>query len=439
MKNIVTNFDVFINENYVFEANKPKKKYMEATEKIAEEIMERQKKWNNGKDAKKGTPSYKQWEQRRDSLSVFKQMPDEEKKKVLEKLQDRFNSFHITEEKYKEVMGQNSNRKRKNGMYKSPYIIISKDKIETVIPGEDIPGDKIPPTPNEVSLIPEEDRNNLFKDNRWENTEDAYNDTNSLAKIKDNLKLLKDIINNDLSTKGTYIQEISILSSCSRLRNTGSPALSWYDLSNKRAENFVGMISEILKEMDVEPEYKEALRNKTFLYSDGFNGDGTSGPDPLSPYKRGYYGKNDVFKDESNGLLKDKSTLDILVAEPGKTPVLKKAIGLDGNVLTKELVDNKTDYKQYQYNDIIVKLNDKIKPGEEGNETDGKKREPEIIKTDKYEYKVSFPNFKWEHDWDLDWDWPNFNWNLGYKLGKISTKIKYLFKRSKKKKCAAYG
>lgn len=437
MKNIVTNFDVFINENYVFEANKPKKKYVEATEKIAIEIMERQKKYTAGKNAPKETKSYKAWKQRQDSLDLFKQMTEEEKKKVIESLQERINRSKIDDRRYEAVMGQNSNRRRKNYMYFSPHIIISKDTIETVIPGEDIPGDKIPATPNEVSLIPEEDRNNLFKDNRWENKEDAYNDTNSLAKIKDNLKLLKGIINNDLSTKGTYIQEISILSSCSRLRNTGSPALSWYDLSNKRAENFVGMISEILNEMDVEPEYKEALRNKTFLYSDGFNGDGTSGPDPLSPYKRGYYGKNDVFKDESNGLLKDKSTLDILVAEPGKTPVLKKAIGLDGNVLTKELVDNKTDYKQYQYNDIIVKLNDKIKPGEEGNETDGKKREPEIIKTDKYEYKLSFKSEKYERDWD--WDWPNFDWNLGYKLGKIKTKIKYLFTRSRKKKCPAYG
>ena len=436
MKNLITNFDVFVNEQYVFEANKPKKNYVVATEKIAIEIMERQKKFIYGKGAPKDSSSYKLWKQRQDSLDVFKQMTEEEKKKVIESLQERINKSKIDDGRYKAVMGQNSNRKRKNYMYKSPYIIISKDTIETVIPGDDIPGDKIPDTPGNVNIIPEEYRNGLFKNNRWENKVDAYNDEKAFAKIQENLQLLKKAINNDLSSKGTYIKEISITSSCSRLRNTEG-GLSWYELANKRAETFVGIISGILNEMEAEPEYKEALRKKTFLYSDGFNGDGTSGPDPLSPYKRGYYAPDGTFKDEQASKLKGKSTLDILVAEPGKTPVLKKAIGLDGNILTKELVDNKTDYKQYQYNDIIVEFNTEIKPGEEGKETEPKAEEPNVIKTDKYEYKLSFKSEKYERDWD--WDWPNFDWNLGYKLGKIATKIKNLFKRSKKKICPAYG
>jgi hypothetical protein len=438
MKNIVTNFEIFINENYVFEANKPKKKYVEATEKIAIEIMERQKKFNYGKGAPKDSSSYKLWKQRQDSLDLFKQMTEEEKKKVIESLQERINKSKIDDGRYKAVMGQNSNRKRKNYMYKSPYIIISKDTIETVIPGDDIPGGKIPDTPGRVNIIPEEYRNGLFKDNRWENKVDAYNDEKAFAKIQENLQILKKAINNDLSSKGTYIKEISITSSCSRLRNAEG-GLSWYELSNKRAETFVGIISGILNEMDVEPEYKEALRNKTFLYSDGFNGDGTSGPDPLSPYKRGYYGKNDVFNDEANGLLKGKSTLDILISEPGKTPVLKKAIGLDGNVLTKELLNNKTDYKQYQYNDIFIDFNTKPIEPVKGEKLPGETIEPDVIKTDKYEYKLSFKSEKYERDWDWDWDWPNFDWNLGYKLGKIKTKIKDLFTRSRKKKCPAYG
>ena len=153
MKNIVTNFEIFINENYVFEANKPKKKYVEATEKIAIEIMERQKKFNYGKGAPKDSSSYKLWKQRQDSLDLFKQMTEEEKKKVIESLQERINKSKIDDGRYKAVMGQNSNRKRKNYMYKSPYIIISKDTIETVIPGDDIPGGKIPDTPGRVNII----------------------------------------------------------------------------------------------------------------------------------------------------------------------------------------------------------------------------------------------------------------------------------------------
>ena len=419
MTRIITNFDIFLNEKYVFEQSSSS--IMIPTEKTLIEILERQKKYNSGKESKESSNSHKLWKQRQDSLDIYNKMPQEEKDKVLSSLKKEFERLKIKEDQYRKVMDQSSDKASKNGMYQKPYVIITKETIvnetkPTIEPGV------IKETPADIRLIPDSFRNNLFKDNRWENKPDAYTSTEGLEEVKKNLDLIKDIVKTDLNLGGGYIKDIQIVSSCSRLRNTGDNPTSWYELSKKRSETFTEILLDRLKEMNLPEDYKNKLRDKITISFTGFNGDGTSGPDPLPNYQRGYYLKNNKFKNEVDGLLKNKNTLDILVCEPGKKPELTKAIDLDGNPVVAELKDNKIDYKKYQYNDIVISFNPKV-PLPSNVETEPSKKEPEIIKTDNYSYKIALTKYEWSKSKTR----PDFSFNPSkfiYKLKKMMPKGK---------------
>lgn len=392
---IITNFSIFNeSEAYVFEDSKIQ--LMTPTEKTLIEIMERQKKYNQGKDSSKKSVGYQKWKQRQDSLEVYKEMSPDEKSKVLDAAKKEFARLKITDSKYKEVIEQSSDKESKNAMYNIPFLIVTKEEIITTVPGDkkDIPAEdtKLPST---VSLIPDDSKNNFFLDNRWENEPDAYANKEGLALVKENLDLIKDMVKKDIAAKGKSILKISIVSSCSRLRNTGDTPLSWYELSKRRSETFTQLLLDRLKELNLDEEYKKSLRDRIEITFSGFNGDGTSGPDPLSPYKRGYYDKSGKFIDESGKKLKGKSTLDILVTSNGQDPKLQKALDLNGSPVIAELKDNKVDYKQYQYNDIIVTFNSE-KPIDKDEDTPDKEvKEPETKIINKYNYNILLKAYPW--------------------------------------------
>jgi hypothetical protein len=421
---IVTRFSMFNeSEAYIFEDSK--NPLMIPTEATLIEIMERQKKYNRGKDSKPTSSVYKTWKQRQDSLDIYNKMSPEEKGNVLDAAKKEFARLKITDIKYKAVIEQSSDKESKNAMYVKPYVIVTKEEIVTVVPGDkdDSPVEDVK-FPSIISLIPDDAKNNLFKDNRWENTPEAYTDPSGLALVKENLDLIKKMVKADISSKGKSIKNISIVSSCSRLRNTGDEALSWYELSKKRSETFTQILLDRLKELDLDEAYKKSLQDRIKITFSGFNGDGTSGPDPLAPYKRGYYDKSGKFINEVDRKLKGKSTLDILVALPGQEPKLQKALDLNGLPITSELKDNKVDYKQYQYNDIIVTFN----PDETNKEPEeiDPARSMDAPKTkiiNKYNYIVALRSTPWSPPKDG----PDFDFDLGklaYKMKKMMPKGK---------------
>lgn len=429
-------------EAYVFE--ELKKIIMEPTEKTLLEILERQKKYNLGKDTPKSS-SHKKWKLRQDSLDVYKSLSDSDKSKILEELKEEFKKKNLTEEKYKAIMSQESERKSQNEMYKRPYVLVSKETLLTDVPDEAEPTsdeDKTPPTEfkGTVDLIPEDIEGSLFKDNKWENKPESYTNPAIIEELKKSFDAIQDLIEADIKSGGMLIKKIDILSSASRLRNTGDEKLSWLELGKKRSETIALAIGARAKSIEGANDEKiDLIRKKIFLDYFGSNGDGTSGPDPLSPYKRGYYKPDGVFKDEQNGQLKGKKTLDVLVVsydDSGKqkgSPKLVKAKDLDGNEMSAELKNNKTDYKQFQYNQITVTYNDNYKPGgeDEGDKEDEDKTKtptPKVVETESVKFEVALKTQKWSKP-PYKIDPPNFK----PIRNKIRKGWKKLFKSSKLK------
>jgi hypothetical protein len=204
------------------------------------------------------------------------------------------------------------------------------------------------------------------------------------------------------------IEKISILASSSRLRNTGNEKLSWLELGKKRSETLAKSIGERIRSIEGSDEQDiESIRKRVFFDYIGSNGDGTSGPDPLSPFKRGYYTQEGIFKDEQSGKLKEKNTLEILAVKYDNTgkqqgaPVLLKAKDLEGKEMTKELVNNRVDYKEFQYNQITVTFNDSYTPPKKqievkDDEDKELKTEPIISQTENVKYSIGLKTTPWK-------------------------------------------
>jgi hypothetical protein len=409
---IITDFGMFINESeaYVFEGTKSP--LMIPTEETLIEIMQRQKKYNKGNNPK--SSAYKKWKQRQDSLNVYNSLEQKDKDKILDDLKAEFKKKKITDEKYKKVMDQDSGRESKNEMYSTPYVIVSKENITKVEPGDKTPPDPTKPEekPKElegtVDLIPREIEGGVFKDNKWENKPESYTNPAVIEELKKTFDALQELIELDIQSGGMLIEKISILASSSRLRNTGNEKLSWLELGKKRSETLAKSIGERIRSIEGSDEQDiESIRKRVFFDYIGSNGDGTSGPDPLSPFKRGYYTQEGIFKDEQSGKLKEKNTLEILAVKYDNTgkqqgaPVLLKAKDLEGKEMTKELVNNRVDYKEFQYNQITVTFNDSYTPPKKqievkDDEDKELKTEPIISQTENVKYSIGLKTTPWK-------------------------------------------
>ena len=442
---IITNFSIFNeSEAYVFEDSKIQ--LMTPIEKTLIEIMERQKKYNRGKDAKPESQAYKSWKQRQDSLEVYNSIDSDEKSKILDAVKKEFERIRITETKYKAVIEQESDRDSQNTMYQKPFIIVTKENIETFVPGDK----KNPESPVEsekpnefkgtVDLIPQEIEGSVFKDNKWENKAESYTNPVVLEELKKTFDALQDLIKLDIKSGGMLIKKIDILSSASRLRNTGDENLSWLELGKKRSETLALAIGERSKSIEgADDKDLELIRKKISLDYFGSNGDGTSGPDPLPPYKRGYYKADGTFKDEQNGQLRGKKTLDVLIVrydDSGKqqgVPKLLKAKDLQGKDMADELKDNKIDYKQFQYNQITVTFNDSYtqpKKEVEGGEDENSKvtTPPVISETQNVKFSIGLKGSTWKKP-PMKIDTPDFK-KMSHKMDKA---FKKMFKMSNHK------
>lgn len=435
---IITDFGMFINEAeaYVFEDSKSKAQYMVPTEETIIEIMQRQKKYNANMNPK--SSFHKKWKQRQDSLDVYNSLEQKDKDKILEDLKAQFKKQKITEEKFRKVMEQDTKRDSKNEMYKLPYIIVSKEKIEKLEPGNSKPPADTKPEvkPKElkgtVELIPKEIEGGVFKDNKWENKPESYTNPNVIKELKNTFDVIQGLIELDIQSGGMLIEKISILASASRLRNTGDEKLSWMELGKKRSETLAKAIGDRIRAIEGSDEEDiESIRKRVFFDYIGSNGDGTSGPDPLSPFKRGYYTPEGLFKDEQSGKLKGKKTLEILVVKydnSGKqqgAPMLVKAKDLKGQEMTKELADNRVDYKEYQYNQITITFNDSYTPPKkeievEQDENKGLTTPPVISQTENVKYSMKLSTTPWKKPPKQD-DPPKFN--------RFSTRYKRFFRK----------
>jgi len=421
---IVTNFSMFNeSEAYVFEGSKDE--LMVPTEATLIEIMERQKKYSVGKKA--NTLTYKQ---RQSSLEVYESLEKNEKEKILNSVKEKFTKKKITEKNYRKIMDQND----PNNVYRLPFLLVSKEDIEKIEDPEPIPPIEIPKELTGTrDLFDDELEGSFFKNNLWKNEPASYN-TKNLEAIKLAFEHLESIIDADINSEGTLIERIDVIASASRLRNTeSSEGLSWLELGKNRTKTITQAIIDRVKKLeDSDEKDLKLITDKIKISYFGYNGDGTSGPDPLKNYKRGYYDNKGVFTDESNKLLKSKSTLDILVMDyddNGKSngaPKILKAKGLDGKEMTSELKDNETDYKKYQYNQITITFNPSYKPGEKDKEIKKKEDVPIITKLPNINFSFEISAKEWEKSKGTPPQKKRFH--LKKKIQKINTKL-YKFRK----------
>jgi hypothetical protein len=265
---------------------------------------------------------------------------------------------------FNEIKKINQNRKT---LLTRPYIVITPTDIvkEIIITGDDV----------DYPLFPQEDESKLFKDNEWDLNNESFEEGQK-EKI---VSAIRDVLS-QYSTGSLQIESVSIVSSSSRYRNTGkAESLSWGELSYNRAVTIAKIFGLVADEYNLGEEKKEELRKLISIDSNGSNGDGTSGPNPIDG-RYGYYDKNSKFIDDNKGTSNGKS-----FDSSRSTAVLSDLddVGKPTGVLTSatiELDSNKNDYDKYKYVNVIVK----------GKASEKQSIKPEYFKTKETEYSPGY-------------------------------------------------
>jgi hypothetical protein len=140
-----------------------------------------------------------------------------------------------------------------------------KQEVE-VVPGQ--------PAPEPISVGLEMAGSNVYADNKSEVTPVLQ------AKINELVEQAKQAVQIASTTNASVIcNKITVASSCSRLRNTNEAAnMTWADLSKARANNVTEAIKVGLKSVGVIVPNSISVELRG-----GYNGDGTSGPNPPAP------------------------------------------------------------------------------------------------------------------------------------------------------------
>jgi len=155
---------------------------------------------------------------------------------------------------------------------------------------------------------------------------------------------------------------IDIASSCSRLRNTGDyEGKTWNQLSNDRAEKVYQLMTQRLSAIGVEldPSLQKSLRG-------GYNGDGSSGPDPANRFTF-YDGKT------TNAMSYSKTGADKLSGPDSQRQVFSY-----GSLLSTQL-----DSDQYKFCLVVAKI--KITANQKGLEP----LEPTVTKSQGYSLELN--------------------------------------------------
>ena len=247
----------------------------------------------------------------------------------------------------------------KEQIFLDPYISITPSFVE------------MPPTEKEISIpftivgLEEGQEGKLFKDNRWGSgtdsssgkvNPDAFQDLSALEDIK---KTIGDFMKKYADGEVSEITSIQIESSASRYRNTsdnGGKALnlSWGELSYNRAITILDLFREAAEENNLSDDKKKELQSKIAIDSKGRNGDGTSGPNPPTPLRFGYYDEKSKFVENNGTFSKGKDETQNrklkVIAELGNG-------GKPTGKYTTQEEDPKTgpaDYDQFRYVNFTI-------------------------------------------------------------------------------------
>ena len=169
--------------------------------------------------------------------------------------------------------------------YKWKFVFCDTEtNIETIIDrqpkpkkGDDGGGDNAVALPIEFPI--NGPSNNFFEDNKSVVTQEFIDKLNE--EIINPLREIAAGMKNDTGQPKFFLQEMEIATSCSRFRNTGEAAtMTWMQLSQSRnnaaKEYIITQLTSLGVLIDNDTEITQHI--------DGDNGDGSSGPNPPSPY-----------------------------------------------------------------------------------------------------------------------------------------------------------
>lgn len=200
---------------------------------------------------------------------------------------------------------------------------------------------------------------NFFEDNKWAPT--AEFEAKLMEEVINPLReIAAGMQNIPAGEPKFWLEELEILTSCSRFRNTGEAAtLTWKQLSQNRNNAAKDFVLKKLAEVGVQVSKETVITQDV----DGENGDGSSGPNPPTGVNYSSDGKN-VIKGETD----------------------RKDFG--------ELLTNKASYDDYKYCIAGMTIVANTKYNKPDDDADGDKGEPEsdviIIDVPTKEYGVSF-------------------------------------------------
>lgn len=170
----------------------------------------------------------------------------------------------LTQESRKQFLDQFKQQKTELDPKLEYSIFLSKGKVTTTV--TPIPATIFPP----FSVGVNKAGNDVFIDNKSDITPVIQQQIEDLiADVKDQMS---NLVNTDVKLS---VNSFTIGASASRFRNTEEAAnLTWAQLSSKRSETVTLEIKRRLEELGVE------FPDNVITVKSGFNGDGTSGPNP---------------------------------------------------------------------------------------------------------------------------------------------------------------
>ena len=230
--------------------------------------------------------------------------------------------------KLEKEIRKNQNYTGEDNLYDWSAKLVAGDVVKTKIPASSVNGEDA----IEIEIPLEVVGKTVYKDNLNEP------DVTLIQAIDNWIANAKAQIDDVKSTNPEAVAQlmsIDIASSCSRLRNTGDyEGKTWNDLSKDRAEKVYQLMTQKLAAIGVglNPSLEKVLRG-------GYNGDGSSGPDPANKFTF-YDGK------KTNGMSFSKTG-----AEKLSGPDSQRQVFTYGSLLPTQL-----DSDQYKFCLVIAKI-----------------------------------------------------------------------------------
>jgi hypothetical protein len=242
---------------------------------------------------------------------------------------------------YKNIQELNETLEDKGTQMAPPVIYVFPKTVE--LPTEVIKGKE---EAFAYDFLTDDEEKSVFKDNRWENSEDAYFSPEMKSKMD---RAVDQFVSDFASGLIKDVKYINIESSASRYRNTeGAEKISWGELSYNRANSIVQLFKAAADKYDLSEEKRTILQNTIKLNTKGSNGDGTSGPNPVDPIPFGYYDPKGTFVLNNGTFDKNRSTIVMAELGPGGKPTGKYTTKVQEPDASKDM------YDEYKYVNVAV-------------------------------------------------------------------------------------